>query len=352
MPFPVKDYRQVRADILRDIANQLPEAYTGADSDFYIRANATGNAVEGLYEHQQWIARQIFSDTADVDILELRHATPRGIIRKAAAFATGTVRFTGSVGSSITLGTEAKTSSGVAFVTTASGVIGGGGTVDIAARASLAGLAENQAGGTALTLTSAPAGVQSQASIVSMTGGTDIETPAALLARVLYNMRMPPMGGAKHDYYAWAMEVPGVTDAYVFPLRRTANSVDVVFETIGGLPSSQLVADVLAHINSVRPPCVDLAVMGPTLVPVIIAGVLSLDGITLGDATTAITALLQTYFATLNVGDVVRKVRIEALITSVTGVVDVTLSAPSANVLILADATHSELGTLGTVTLT
>lgn len=69
MAFPVKDYRQVRADILRDIANLQPKANVGKDSDFYVRATGTGSAVEGLYQHQQWIARQIFASTADVENL-------------------------------------------------------------------------------------------------------------------------------------------------------------------------------------------------------------------------------------------------------------------------------------------
>ena len=92
MPLPIKEYRQIRADILRDIANLQPAAYTGEDSDFAVRASAVASSIEGLYEHQQWIARQIFPDTADSDYLE-RHASLRNITRKPAAFATGTVRF-------------------------------------------------------------------------------------------------------------------------------------------------------------------------------------------------------------------------------------------------------------------
>ncbi|ADE10486.1 baseplate J/gp47 family protein [Sideroxydans lithotrophicus] len=352
MTFPTQDYRQVRDQILRDIANQNHAAYVGEDSDFYVRANASGNAVEGLYEHQKWIMRQVFADTADVDILEARHANPRGITRKAASFSTGTVLFSGVVGSAVPLGTEAKTVNGTAFVTTAGGVIGAGGTAVVAAKASLAGAAGNQIVDTALTLSAAPSGVQSQAAIVSMTGGTEIETPQALLARVLFDMQMPPMGGAPHDYFRWAMEVSGVTDAYVFTQRRVPNGVDVVVETSGGLPSAQLLADVLAYIETQRPACVDLITMAPTLVPVNIAGALALDGVTLVDATASITAVLQAYFATLDVGETVRKVKIEALITSIKGVVDVSLTSPNANVLILADSAHSELGTLGSIALT
>jgi uncharacterized phage protein gp47/JayE len=353
MSFITKDYRQIAADILRDISNQRSDAYVGSDSDFAIRANATAPSIEGLYEHQKWIARQLFADTADSDYLETKHANPRGIFRKVAAFATGLVRFSGSVGSAVPIGTEGKNNSGIAFITTAAGVIGAGGTVDVAAKASLAGAAGNQTAATVLTLSSAPTGLQSQVAIVSMTGGTEIETDASLLARVLFDMQMPPSGGAKHDYYKWAMEVSGVTDAYVFVQRRVINGVDVVIETNGGLPSAQLISDVTAYIESKRPPCVNLLVMAPTLVPVNIAGQLVLlPGITLVNALAGINSVLQAYFATLQVGDVVRRVKLESLITSVKGVLDVSLTSPLVNVVPLADSTHSELAVLSTVALT
>lgn len=352
MPFQAKDYRQIRADILRDIANQQPSAYVGEDSDFAVRANATASGIEGLYQHQQWIARQIFPDTADSDYLESRHANLRGITRKAAAFATGSVHFTGTAGSTVPIGTEARNNSGISFITTAAGVIGGGGTADIAAKAQLPGLAGNQAGATVLTLSAAPPGVQSQASIVTMTGGANIETDAELLARVLFDMRLPPCGGAKHDYYAWALKVPGVTDAYIFVQRRAINSVDVVIETAGGAPSEQLLADTAAYIDSVRPVAADVLVLPPTQVIVNITAALTLYGTTLGDATARINSVLQAYFATLHVGDAVTRAKLISLMMGVKGVTDVSLTAPSANVVPLVDATHFEIAALGTVTLT
>lgn len=351
MPYTTPDYRAVRDAILRDIANQLPNAATGEDSDFALRANATASSIEGLYQHQQWIARQILPDTADGDYLE-RHARLRNITHKAASAATGTVRFSGTVGRSVPIGTEAKTNSGIAIVTTAAGVIGAGSTVDIAAQAVLAGLAGNQAASTVLTLSAAPSGVQSQATIVSMTGGTDIESDADLLVRLLVDIRLPPAGGAAHDYAAWALEVPGVTDAYIFTQRRAANSVDVVIETLGGVPSVQLIADVLAHIETVRPCCADVLVMAPSLVVTNIAAALTLSGTTLALATARINSVLSAYFASLHVGDTVTRAKLITLMMEVTGVVDVNLTLPAANVVPLADATHSELAVLGTVTLT
>lgn len=351
MPFLTPDYQAVRDAILRDIANLLPEASTGADSDYAIRANAVGAAIEGLYQHQQWLARQILPDTADADFLE-RWTSLYGLIRKPAAAATGSLNFSGTPGSAIAIGTEAKTVSGVAFVTTVGGVIGGGGTVDLAAQAVVPGIAGNQTAATALTLTAAPAGVLSNASIQTMTGGTDTESNAELLARLLTRIQQPPHGGAAHDYVAWALEVAGVIHAYVYPLRRGLGTVDVVITASGGLPSAPLIASTQTHIDGQRPVTADCLVLGPTAVPVAVTAALTLSGTTLAAASATINAGLTAYFATLKPGDTAYRNRIAALIADTAGVVDFNLTAPAANVATLVDSTHTELATLGAVTLT
>lgn len=350
MPFLTPDYPAIRDAILRDIANLLPEAATGADSDYAIRANAVAAAIEGLYQHQQWLTRQILPDTADPDFLE-RWASLYGITRKPAAAAAGTINFSGTAGSAIAIGTEAKTASGVAFVTTAAGVVGGGGTVTLSAQASVPGVAGNQAAATALTLTAAPAGVLSQASIATMTGGADVETDSGLLARLLTRIQQPPHGGAAHDYVAWALEVAGVANAYVYPLRRGLGTVDVVIVTTGSLPSAQLITGTQTHIDGLRPVTADCLVFGPTAVPVAVTAALTLSGTTLATATAAINAGLTAYFATLKPGDTVYRNRIAAIIADVAGVVDFTLTSPAANVATVVDSTHTELATLGAVTL-
>lgn len=128
MSFTTPDFQAIRDSYLRDIGNQLPGANVASDGDYYIRGNAIGGAVEGLYQHQQWILRQIFADTADSDYLE-KHASRKSLYRKAATLATGTITFSGQVGSPVPIGTEAKTVSGMAYMTTAADVIGANGTV-------------------------------------------------------------------------------------------------------------------------------------------------------------------------------------------------------------------------------
>lgn len=352
MPFLTPDYQAIRDAILRDIANQLPEAAVGADSDFAIRANAAGAAIEGVYQHQQWIARQMFPDTADSDYLE-RYADLRNLTRKAATVAAGSITFSGTSGSAVPIGTESKTAAGIAYLTTVAGVIGGGGTVAIAAQAAATGLAGNQAAATALTLTAAPAGVLSSAAVVSMTGGTDVETDASLLSRLLFLLRNPPCGGSAHDYYTWAMSVSGVTAAYVYSNRRGLGTTDVVILTTGGIPAAGLVASVQAYIDAdtVRPVQAGFLAFAPTAVPVNIAAALTLAaGYTLAAVGAATDTALAAYFGTLAPGDTAYLSRIRAIVSDTPGVVDFNLTAPVANTAALLDATNTKLATLGTTT--
>lgn len=350
MSFTTQDYQAIRDAILRDIGNQFPGANTSGDGDYAIRANAAGAAIEGLYQHQQWIVRQIFPDTADPDYLE-RHAAQKGLTRKDATVATGSITFSGTPGSTIPAGTEAKTGAGIAFVTTASTAIGAGGSVVASAQASQSGAAGNQAAGTALTLTAAPNGVVSTASIASMTGGTDIESYASLLSRLLFILRNPPCGGAAHDYYTWAMNVSGVTAAYVYPNRRGLGTTDVIILTAGGIPGAGLVADVQSYIDTVRPVQADFLAFGPTAVTVNIAGTLTLaGGYALVSVSAAINAGLASYFNSLKPGDTAYLSRIRAIVSDTPGVVDFALASPTANTTTLVDATHTEMPVLGAKT--
>lgn len=348
MPFLTLDFQAVRDAILRDILNQRPDANVAADGDYAVRANATGAAVEGLYQHQQWIVRQLFPDTADPDYLE-RHAALRKLTLKPATSATGSVSFGGVVGSPVPIGTEVKTSGGIAYLTTAAGEIGVGGTVTLAAQAVVAGATGNQAAATALALTAAPSGVLSAASVVGMTGGTDVETHVSLLARLLFVLRNPPCGGALHDYYTWAMNVAGVTRAYPYANRRGNGTVDVVILTEGGLPSAPLVEAAQAYIDTQRSATADLLVFGPTAVAVDVAGTLTrASGYTLATVGAAIDATLAAYFATLKPGDTVYLNKIRSLISETPGVVDFVITSPVTNVTTLVDATHVEMPVLGT----
>ena len=101
------------------------------------------------------------------------------------------------------------------------------------------------------------------------TGGVDAETDAELLARLLSYMRTPPSGGTKSDYERWALAVPGVSQAWCFPLRRGLGTVDVAVLGPEGIPESEVLAEVLTAIEAARPvACRSVHVYAPTPLPV------------------------------------------------------------------------------------
>jgi uncharacterized phage protein gp47/JayE len=351
MGFNVQNYEQIRDAILRDVANQNPQAAVGADSDFRLRAAASAAAIEGLYQYQAWLARQILPTTADDDIVE-QTASLYGLSKKAATAASGTIRFSGAPAANIGVGVECKSSDGAAYVTTAAGTIPAGGSIDLSVSASLPGLAGNQAANTPATLTSAPSGVSSSATIIAMSGGTETETIAALLARLLDRLQQPPAGGNKYDYIRWALDVPGVTQAFCYPLRRGAKTVDVAVLSNGAPPSAALLTQVQSYIDDVRPIGGDFMALAPQPVAVNISATLTLrSGMLLATVTARAQELEAAYFSTLNPGDTAYKSRIFSLLSDIDGVIDVVPLAPAANVTTIVDATHVQIPSLGTLTL-
>lgn len=75
-----KDFDVLFAAILTDWRNQYPEADLSQGSLIYIKSACLASALWGLYKYQDWIALQIFPDTAETQYLE-HHAWVRGISR-------------------------------------------------------------------------------------------------------------------------------------------------------------------------------------------------------------------------------------------------------------------------------
>lgn len=351
MAFTTPDQAQIKADILRDIQNLVPEAAVDDDSDHAIRASGTSAAIEGLYQHQLWMVRQIFPDSADDDLMEV-HAALRKQRYKEKTYAVGSIAFTGTPGADITVNTEGKRLDGVAYVTTVAGVLDGAGEATIAAQAVNAGEAGNADADTALTLTSAPSGVNAQAVVVSMLAGTDAETPESLLSRLLFVLRNPPSSGNKADYKRWAEEVDGVDQAFVYPLRRGLGTTDVIITSAGGLPSLPLIDAVQVHVDEERPCGVNtLSVFGPTLITQDFDIAVQLKGITLEQADVLINGALDSYYASLLPGDTFVKSVAEALISDIVGISDRVMNTPAANAVPTVDATAVQWCRKGTVTV-
>ncbi|SUX80810.1 phage tail protein [Citrobacter youngae] len=86
----------------------------------------------------------------------------------------------------------------------------------------------NADAGTVLTLDINIAGVESQLTLIeATTGGADIEDEEAFRSRGLLSWQEPPQGGSDTDYKKWALEVSGVTRAWVKRRLNGAGTVGV-----------------------------------------------------------------------------------------------------------------------------
>lgn len=234
MPFTRPTLTDLRGQVAQDIAAALP----GADALLrFSNLRITGDAVAGLahlhYGYLDWIAQQAVPYTATAEFLEAWAALKK-VYRKAATQASGEVSFTGTNGTVVPAGTAIVRSDGVAYTSTADATVTGG-AVSVAAIADAdpngkIGAFGNADAGTAMSLSSAVAGIQSTGAVsVAFTGGADLETDDALRDRMLEVFQNPPQGGAQTDYVEWAKAVAGVTRAWCVPNGMGAGSVIVYF---------------------------------------------------------------------------------------------------------------------------
>lgn len=255
MPFIRPTIKELRERIAGDINTRLPgiEARLRR-SNVGVLATVNAGVVHGLYGYLAYLADQISVVSAEGKYLE-RKARERGISRKQADFAEGTIAVTGQNGKVIPAGTVWQRTDGVEYASAADGTIVAG-TVVITVTAVAAGVDSNTDAGLTLSLATSIEGVNSDAVIGAdgVAGGVDAETDEDLRTRVLYRMQHPPMGGSEYDYVQWAMEVTGVTRAWCKPLWLGAGTVGVTFvmDNQAGsiIPESAKVQEVLDHIAS------------------------------------------------------------------------------------------------------
>lgn len=332
--------RELVTRTLADTISRLTpdEVLRRADARVYARVLA--GASHELHGHLQWVAGQVIYDTAEAEFLE-RWASLWNITRKPAEFASGSVAAVGA--GTVLAGALYRRADGAEFEVTASTLV----PADVPLRAVVAGAGGNTAVGAQLSLMTPVAGVSTVATVVSMVNGSDIEDDASLRARFLARIRRPPNGGSAADYVQWALEVPGVTRAWVFPQEAGAGTVTVRFVRDGDtpiIPDAGEIAAVQAHLDEVRPVTAQVYVFAPTAVPLNFSIQLIPSAPEVRAAVAAALAdLLQRESAP---GATILLSHIREAISTAAGEVDHVLTVPSANVT----HTSAQMATMGTIT--
>lgn len=271
MPFTRPTLTQLIERAAVDIEARLPGTDARVRRNLLrILARMHAATAHGLYDYLNWISRQVMPDTADAEILA-RHASIWQIVRKAAAAAKGNITVTGTNAVTVPAGTLVQRSDGTQYTTDADGTIATG-TAAIAVTASTGGAVTNTAANSTLTFATPIAGVNSTATVAAagLTGGTDTETDDSLRGRLLARLRRLPSGGARDDYVAWALEVSGVTRAWVYPQAYGDGTVLVRCmtddATANGIPTAAKIAEVQAYIDERRPVAADFSAAAPIAV--------------------------------------------------------------------------------------
>ena len=342
--------RPALAEIVQRVSNDVlsrlaaDDVLRRADAEVYSRVLA--GVAHGLYGFIDWLSQQVIYDTAEVEFLE-RWCSIWGISRKPAAAATGEVTFAVLAGSVIPAGTLLQALDGVQYETAAEATVTAP-TATAPIVAVVPAAAGNRVTGQALSLVSPVVGVQPTATAGELTGGADIEADTDLRARFLTRIRQPPHGGAAYDYPAWALEVPGVTRAWVYAQELGLGTVTVRFvrdDDASLIPDAGEVATVQAYIDERRPVTAQVTVVAPVAVPLDF----EIDGLAPNNAAvqSAVEEELRDLLLRESVpGGTILLSHIRAAISAAAGETDYVLVSPVANVT----NTTGNMSTMGSIT--
>lgn len=340
--FLMPTFQKIHQVIVQEIRNQTGLSIT-PDSDASIRADGTTAAVEGLYQHQNYIQRQLFIQTADEPYLYI-HAEELGLSRIGGTVASGTVSAISNIATTISIGTKVTDGKGHYWSVVHDTELVANTKTAIDVVADQKGASWNFSG--TLLWVSPPAGVSGTATDVNIGGGSDVEELEAWRLRLLERKQLGISRDRKADLISDLKGISGVADIYPYPKRRGLGSLDVAITAVGTpptLPSANLLAEAQIVLNAYVGFWADSKAYAPTeqLVPVtaVVSGNVDLN---------TVRQVIRDYFAEIAPVETYQHAILSARIIAVAGVTDVVLS-PSSNIVPTVDpfATHwLRLGTL------
>lgn len=207
----------------------------------------------------------VFPDTALGEYLE-KAVAAYGITRKPATSAIRRMVTSGEV----TLGTRWAINDLVYVVTAQTDLT----TYEVTCET--VGEVGNQYSGSLVALSNIT-GISAELTDI-VTEGVDEESDEALRERYLIKVRQPATSGNAYHYRQWALEVPGVGNAKVFPLDNGPGTVTVLVLDSNNDVSDLLSATVAEYIESVRPIGATVMVSSPETMSVNISANVVLDG--------------------------------------------------------------------------
>jgi uncharacterized phage protein gp47/JayE len=260
MAFKVPTLDESHAFLVALFKALFPEADVSEESFNWKWALSQAGGVTDNHAHIQAVKAALMPTTAErEDLVEWGVLT--GVTKKPAtgAHKSNALRVFGTAAASVPIDSELTHASGLRYRIAEAAVVGGGGSVDVDVEAIDVGAATRLNADEVLTFASVPPGLEEQARLVVALDedGEDEEGDPAYRLRILSRLADPPLGGARHDYEQWALEVAGISAAFAYPLRNGIGSVDLAALHAGSGTARILsvgeMADLQAYLDEKRP---------------------------------------------------------------------------------------------------
>lgn len=239
-------------------------------SDTGLRLRVLAGELYRLRAEVAWLERQAFPQTAAGEWLD-RHGNQRGVARREAEHAKGTLTFTRYLPLSFDVVIPAGTvcaSPGedpVEYETLEDGILTAGElNVDVPAQAVIGGVEGNAAAGYINSMTTPPAGMNYVTNKAAFTGGRDREPDEEYRARVLAAYAQLPNGANSAYYRDIALSYEGVGAAGVVPRANGAGTVGVYIWGKDGPPEDKTVSGLAKEFSRLREIGVTVTVQAAT----------------------------------------------------------------------------------------
>jgi len=173
------------------------------------------------------------------------HAKTRGMARRAAVAATGTITITGVANTVIPAGSMFSTASinetpSVDYLTTEDAIIPASGEVEVPVQCTQLGIIGNTTANTVIFVGNKLIGVTAVTNEEDITGGTEVESDASLIERIVeYDKTQgESFVGNPADYKRWALSVPGVGGAIIISATDDSGLVTIIITDSNGAPGN------------------------------------------------------------------------------------------------------------------
>ena len=354
MPLQIPDYKTIKDRMVQEAIARLGDnSIRDASHPINVILTSLSAPFADLYASVNDVVKNSFVTTASDENLD---ALGRvwGIIRKPAQKAKGEVTFIGTNGVTILAETLIASPNGARFMTIEDTTIANS-EVDVKIVALLGGADANAAANEELTLVNPIRGVLSTVRTVgAITGGTDIENDSLYRIRLLALIRSPARSGNIDDYKFWALSSPrDVSRVWVTPRHDGIGTVKILVmmdnKYDNGLPLDEDLTAIKKYIDTQRPLGAEITVIAPTLKKI---------NITIADLNPAANNskvqdaikenLKALFLRNASPADTIFRSQIEEAISTASGEISHTLTAPIVNQTSIGD----QLLTLGEVSFT